>query len=199
MEFVKQSAGGAGLCAQIFGCICSCGCLAGFITFMVYLGKYAFSNPDPLAWYVEGDNGYLTLTPPAENAEGIVDIHGEFVLWFTWMFANMCFYVVMPVFMGIGMCLMASSPMIGNIFNGLVGCGSMCSGLIVWIMGMVWRFSAAGKYASGDDVAEGVAGDALEQTSSGKFIGIYYLISWIILGTMCGCSIIGAIVACVCK
>ena len=66
MDYVKQNASGAGLCAQIFGCICSCGCLAGFITFMVYLGKFAFDNPDPLAWYVEGGNPYLTSVAPVD-------------------------------------------------------------------------------------------------------------------------------------
>ena len=82
-----------------------------------------------------------------------------------------------------------------------MACGVCSSSLAAWIMGMVWRFNAAGKFASGDDLPEDYvpADDTLLQLSNGKFLGIYYLITWIFLGTACGCSIIGGIVSCLCK
>ena len=53
-------------------------------------------------------------------------------------------------------------------------------------MGMIWRFSEAGKYASGDDLAEDAEASELYQISSGKFMAIYYFITWIAMG-VCLC------------
>ena len=36
---------------KAIGSLCSCACLAAKITFWVYLGLYAFDNPEPDAWY----------------------------------------------------------------------------------------------------------------------------------------------------
>ena len=67
---------------------------------------------------------------------------------------------------------------------------------------MVWRFSEAGKYASGDVVPQGMDAEAtaaweagltadgsLFQYSSGNFMYIFYLITWIALGPACFCCL----------
>ena len=66
---MKASAGTGG---TIIGLICSCGCLAGLITYMVYLGIYAFNNPDPAAcWVVEGtDATHGTIVDPTDGLTG---------------------------------------------------------------------------------------------------------------------------------
>lgn len=127
--------------------------------------------------------------------EGVEPIHDQFVKWFTWMFANQMvacsFICIAPVIMFIG----NMSPTIGNICGGLSLCAFKCSLFVAYIMGLIWRFGAAGKFASGDELAEGEDAGALYQISSGKFISIYYLITWILLGTMCVCACGGACVS----
>lgn len=172
---------------------------------MVYLGKYSFDNPNPQAWYVEGANPFLTDRAPAEGVETYTDVHGQMVMWFTWMFANQLLVFGMPIIMGLVLCLAASCPSMIQICGTLLGCGFFCSGFVAWIMGMVYRFGAAGQFASGDNMAENMTLEeweltqTLNQYQSGKFMGIYYLITWIMLGVSCGCALIGGLITCICK
>lgn len=66
-----------------------------------------------------------------------------------------------------------------------------------WILGIVWRFSPIGMYSSGDVVPEGVtvaawakqvrARDSIFQFSSGRFMFVFYVITWSLLaGTLIG-------------
>jgi hypothetical protein len=102
------------------------------------------------------------------------------------------------------------SPGIGACLMGLGMTGAGCGGFAWWITGMVWRFNAAGSFAAGD-VPEGLnevdtltyeakvtADGSLYQYSSGNFMYIYYLITWITLGVSCGCGILGSLAACIC-
>lgn len=99
-------------------------------------------------------------------------------------------------------------PPVAYFFAFLASC-SGCSGLAWYIAGLCWRFRASGKFASGDSVpedqrdawietvtAEDYAG--LSQYSSGNFMYVYYLITWILMGISCGCMLIGMIAACAC-
>jgi hypothetical protein len=201
MDFAKQQAEGAGVVGSIIGCLCSCGCLAAVITFAVYCGIYAFNNPDPNAWYEAGiipASGQLVGVMP-NTMEGVTPVHEDFVRWFTWTFANQMVFFGFPIIAGVTALITGCSPGLGKCFGGLSGCALMCSGLVAWIMGMVWRFSEAGRYSSGDYLAENEAAGPYMQIQSGKFMGIYYLITWILLGVSCGCSILGAIVTACCK
>lgn len=167
---------------QLCSCIFSCGCLAGVITFLVYLGIYAFNNPEPQAYYIAETpltQAYLVDTVADVEAEGVTPIHDQFVTWFTWVFANalvpMSFSCIMPVIM----CIMARSPCLGGFCGMLVGCSWCVSMIVVYVFGLIWRYSAAGQYASGDLLEEDAVAGPLMQVSSGKFISIYYLISYI--------------------
>merc|ERR1719469_1785167 len=140
MDQFKAVASSGGACAQAIGCICSCGCLAMFITL-----------------------------------------------------------IASPILGGLFMWISTKSGMLGTCLNTLLSCGITCSGLVAWIMGMVWRFSAAGQFASGDALAEDATPGLLVQSESGNFMGIYYLITWILIGTSCGCALIGGVVSCLCK
>ena len=202
MDQFKAVASSGGACAQAIGCICSCGCLAMFITFIVYLGKYSFDNPNLPAWYVEsGATSTLVGTAPAATVDAatVTDVHANFVMWFTWMFANQITLIASPILGGLFMWISTKSGMLGTCLNTLLSCGITCSGLVAWIMGMVWRFSAAGQFASGDALAEDATPGLLVQSESGNFMGIYYLITWILIGTSCGCALIGGVVSCLCK
>ena len=47
MDSLKAASG----VSQCIGCLCSLGCCAAQITLIVYLGIFAFNNPDNEAWY----------------------------------------------------------------------------------------------------------------------------------------------------
>ena len=198
MDQFKSQAAGLGVCSKIVGCICSCGCLAAIITFTVYCGMYAFNNPEPQAYYIAA-----TGTSPASlvgvadvDAVGVTAVHDQFVRWFTWVFAQqMVMFFGGPIIVLLVICIMRMSACLGNLCGVLMACGFCGSGLGAWIAGMVWRFSEAGRVASGDYLTEGEVAGPDMQIQSGKFMGIYYLITWIMMGVSCGCSILGAIVA----
>ena len=85
--------GGGGCLATSIACLCILACCGGAITFVVYLGMYAFANPNAAAWYGEIMSADGVLTPglyadPTEVNILTVDIHGQFVTWFLWGFAQ---------------------------------------------------------------------------------------------------------------
>ena len=91
------------------------------------------------------------------------------------------------------------SPSLAMCCFGLAGCGKCCGGIAWYIAGIVWRFNAVGRYASGDEVVEQyTAGELLlQQTQSGTFMKTYYMITWIIMAVMCGCSILAGLGTCI--
>lgn len=206
---VKSGVAGAGACALVIGCICACSVLAVFVTLTAYLGIFAFNNPDQPAWYanVAGVEG-LFGSAEAATAGGALtvdDVHGNFVTWFTWGFANMVTMFGTMLCAGV---LGSFLPSLASCAMTLSGC-AQCSGFAWWIAGMVWRLRQSGKYASGDvmplDTTEEAwekaitAEGSLFQVSSGNFMYTYLLITWIFIGVCCGCSIIGGILRCLCK
>ena len=204
MDQFKSQAAGLGVCSKIVGCICSCGCLAAIITFTVYCGMYAFNNPEPQAYYIAATGASpASLVGVADvDAVGVTAVHDQFVRWFTWIFAQQkVMFFGGPIIVFLVTCIMRVSACLGNLCGVLMACGVCGSGLGAWIAGMVWRFSEAGKFASGDNLADDYvpADDTLLQLSNGKFMGIYYLITWILLGTICGCSIIVGLFTCICN
>merc|ERR1711907_810307 len=109
------------------------------------------------------------------------------IAWFLWGFWT----TLMPcmTLLTAGLCSLMS-PQLATCIAGLGGCGISCGGLVWWIIGMVWRFGAAGSFASGDSYADRdgdfqaafIADQPLNQVSSGNFMAIYYLITWICMG-----------------
>ena len=184
-------------------------CCGGYVTFLTFLGKYAYNNPDGPAWY-GNIAGQGTLTPTeadliAQGATDIVDVHSRFVAWFLWGF----WQALLPVLSGVaaGLTTAFGVPQLGACLGGLGGCGIGCGGLFWWIYGMVWRFKPYGKFAAGDVVPDTFVGDdykdtfiaaypATNQYSSGNFMAVYYLITWIMLGVSCGCTILGFLCTC---
>ena len=207
-------AGGGSCFVTAIGCLCALSICGGFITFIVYLGMYAFANPNAAAWYGETMSVDGVLTPglyadPTTATVPLVDIHGQFVTWFLWGFIQAILPFATVIF---AVTCSLISQTLGNAVISIFGCGMGCGGLAWWITGMVWRFSNAGKYASGDIVPEGMdaektaawetgltADGSLFQYSSGNFMYIYYMIIWIILGVGCGCSLLATILTCICK
>jgi len=195
----------SGGCAKFCACMMSLACCAGGITFMVYLGKYAFDNPDvDGVWAVE--EPALKMQMGDQGNDAAVPVHDNFVKWFLW---GLIQCLIMPAGMCLaGICMVISQPL-GTCFGGLTGCAGLCGGLAWWICGIIWRFNRVGQYAAGDgdkanDHTMSLEGDDMSaaqilmvQYSSGNFMRIYYLITWSIFAIMCGCSILGMMCTCI--
>ena len=194
----------AGCCAQVCACICALTMCGTWITFMAYLGKFAFGNPDP-------ENVWVTETPNAIDAEvsdywlsvateaptdAAFGAHDTFVSWFLWGF--IC-EILLPAGFLLGGLTALLSPGLATCCFGLAGCGKCCGGVAWYIAGIVWRFRATGRYASGDfeETEYLLLEPTLIQEKSGRFMGTYYLITWIIMGIGCGCSILAGLGMCI--
>ena len=126
---------------------------------MVYLGIYAFANPNTAAWYGETISVDGVFTPglfadPTTISVPLVDIHGQFVTWFFWGFIQVMIPFAICIFGAISYTMISNK--LGNIVSSVIGCSIGCGGLAWWITGMIWRFSTAGKYASGEIVPAGM-------------------------------------------
>ena len=100
---------------QNLTCFCSFLSLAAVITFCVYLGIYAFDNPEPECYYIAGTE---TTQPQLKriadvNSDGVEPIHDEFVKWFMWMFVNQMVFIGLICIAPALVMLMAKSPTIG--------------------------------------------------------------------------------------
>ena len=135
----------AGPCAKMCGCICSLAMCAGYFTFVGYMGKYAYGNPDLPAWYGVEPIGGETLKPTAEDfsdtAIDVTNVHGKFLTWFIWGFWTQLLPMMTVTAAGL---LTLLSAALGQCVMGLGGCALCCGGLFWWIFGMVWRFKQYG-------------------------------------------------------
>ena len=116
--------------------------------------------------------------------------------WFLWGF--IC-EIIMPAGFLLGGLTALLSPGLATCCFGLAGCGKCCGGIAWYIAGIVWRFNGAGSYASGDlEPASYFDTEiVLQQTLSGSFMRVYYLITWIIMAIGCGCSILAGLGMCI--
>ena len=135
-------------------------------------------------------------TGPNKNG---VDVHAKFVTWFTCgfilAFAPCVVGLILTLFKHVGECFYRGLSSIINLFFG-------CAGLAWWVTGIVWRFKKSGSYASGDFLtdeeskAEWNDDTSLYQLRSGKFMLIYYVINWAIIGAGVALAGISCLIAC---
>jgi len=131
--------------------------LTTFIVLTVYLGQYAFSNPDPSScWITKGvDAAALTKDAAILKAkeasvdvpEGYpVEMHRVFVAWAMWGFLQ---NAVMITVIALTIILVAFVPIMPTIAS-VTGMG-WCIGTILWLVfGAIWRYSFGGGVSSGD-------------------------------------------------
>ena len=202
MDSLKAASG----VSQCIGCLCSLGCCAAQITLIVYLGIFAFNNPDNEAWYGVDSEGKSQLFAKESDATvtgdtELEDIHGRFVLWFFWGFIMALAPCAAAPVLAIANCIHET---LAKVLGGIVSCGIGCGGLAWWISGIVWRFKASGSFAAGDQLTEEerTALDTDETTlfqyRSGNFMLIYYIIVWSLMGCSILSSLIGLIASCTC-
>ena len=133
--------------------------VTGFLaTVIIYLGIYAYKNPDPKACWVVRDLHTTAKTKQEvvarANAMGIditegypQEMHRLYIAWFRWGFYTHLVYVIVSIV--VAFLAMAKKSYAWTIagFN----CCIFTTNSLVWLaMGAIWRFSKAGVTASGD-------------------------------------------------
>ena len=126
------------------------------ILFHIFLGVYAFENPDEQAYYLAGTDTTepaLVREFSAAVADRVTDIHDGFVLWFTWMFFNIVLFWAL-ILMHPALALFSEGVLrMCRIVLGLLFSLSM---LAAWTMGVVIRYGEAGSFASNlENAADG--------------------------------------------
>jgi len=166
-----------------------------FLAITIYLGIYAFSNPDSKSCWVVHD-----LESPMPTKEGAkmkadamgidvsegypVEMNKLFRTWFTWGFWSKIYLMVTSILFGsLGKYCVNASDFLGKISCGLY----MLNGFVWIVFGAIWRYSDAGSIASGDklerpeDATDEEWNNGLEaarktngyQFSSGTFMHLY--------------------------
>ena len=128
---------------------------------MIYFGVYAYGNPDPAeCFFIDGvestRRSRQAITDQAERLSVEVrpgypiNMATLFRSWFMWGFWGSVFQVALVATL-IPLCfLMKSQIPILNISGGILQ-GVLCCNNIAWFfLGFFWRFSRAGRIASGE-------------------------------------------------
>lgn len=172
---------------------------AVYTVFIIYLGLYAYGNPDPYhCFYIDGlDTPGTSKANAKDLAEdrGIevrtgypIDMAHLFQTWFIWGFWDKMLQIsIIAVFLPMQFMSKTRHVHVQKIAFFILQALSILSFLIWFTVGFFWRFSRAGRVASGDKL-ERVAGvtdqawqDSLEkavsadgyQIKSGAFMAIY--------------------------
>ena len=136
------------------------GCVAP-IVFIVYLGIYAFANPDNEAYVGKNADGEFHMyytKKAADFAEDVRDVHGTWVTWFKQaFFLHSTVPAIAIGFIGIGYKL--CNPTIGSFCICIQTACYSCLFVAWWILGIVYRFNDYGRYAAGDIIPEDMTRD----------------------------------------
>ena len=136
----------------------------GYLVLMIYLGIYAYGNPDPkTAFYIDGVDA-VSLNKEAISASATkygvtvrpgypIDMAVLFRSWFLWGFWG-CVVQVCILATAIPLCFVFKSHI--NMFNMCIlvlEAVSCCSSFAWLILGFFWRFSRAGRVTSGEKLS----------------------------------------------
>lgn len=129
---------------------------------MVYLGIYAYKNPDPTqcwvvrdlasSWTSRADALARADTMGIDVTEGFpMEMHAVFVTWFLWGFWAK---VALVISMAFGFGVYKANPYLGKIIMFLTG-GLYAANGIMWLgVGGIWRYSKGGMVAAGAELAK---------------------------------------------
>lgn len=188
---------------------------AAFTTALVFLGYYAYNNPDPTqcwvvrdlhsAWPTKADAIARADTMDIDITSGYpMEMHAVFEVWFMWGFWTKITLIVL-LLLGFG--VYKSGKENAAKIMGFLSFGLYAAQGIVWLgLGAVWRYSKAGQVAAGDELARrtGISDELWAQqveaaklsngyqVSSGRFMNIYLMLMTLVVIF----TIIGFIVGC---
>ena len=138
-----------------------------------------------------------------DRATTYVNIHGRYVTWFQWGFLMFFSGCAVSLFAG---CLAFISQNLAAVCGAVLTCANCCTMIVWYIIGIVWRFDSYGRFAAGTIVPSGIseeewekevkAADSIYQWRSGKYMKIYYIITWTLMGIGLTVGLVGCIAAC---
>ena len=212
-NFLKKL--GAG-CGKLTACSMGCMIAVVILTFVVFLGVFGMVNPDRQVWYGE------IKTPDFERklfasleegigaeAEGLTDIHGRLTVWFLWGF--LLTLSPLPLAMVV-VIANACHEKCGSVAAQVSFCQLGCLWLAWWVIGIVWRFRADGRFTCGDEEyfksSEGetksffsippYVEDTLYQQQSCTFMKVFYIVCWAIQIIMVATCVIWSVLTMLC-
>ena len=185
-----------------------------FAVATVYLGIFAYNNPDPAkCWVVKGSELPATTKAPAiDNANQLgldvpsgypVEMHRLFSAWFTWGFY---LKIVFIAAIAVATALSKWEKKYG-MTAGAISVSAYVLNAAGWIVaGAIWRFSNAGAIASGEKLERpaGVSNDDWDasielatatngyQVKSATFMKIYVILAIVVISLSMIGGIIGA-------
>ena len=190
-------------------------------TAMVYLGIYAYNNPDPKECWVVRDlhSAWPNKADAVARADAMdidvtsgfpMEMHQVYVVWFLWGFwSKVILAISLILAFSTSFCNEYCSKIIVFLAGGLYSAQG-----IIWLgIGAVWRYSKAGMVASGDELARrtGTSDQLWEQMveaaritngyqiQSGRFMHYYlFLMSIVIIFSIIG-FIVGCLWLCCCN
>ena len=205
--------------AKVVGIIIATVVAGAFITVGVYLGIYGYSNPDPTSCWVIKDLQSAAKTKAGIIAKGAemgvtptegypIEMHKIYLAWFRWGFwSNVAISAIVLVLAALSMAKKPVAAMIGTI-----SCGIYMTNSVIWLVfGAIWRYSLAGRTASGDhlireeDISDDMWDKQLDlaakssgfQISSGRFLKIYLSIAlWLVLLIVFGMAVSSVVMCC---
>ena len=169
---------------------------------------FAFYNPDKAAWVGQVAKDERQMFPDKEAGEAVsaislVNVHSRFEAWFLWGFVN---EFVVPIVLLLAYLTFKVDQIFGTLGVGITGCWGSMSILAWFIIGLVWRFTADGDFASGTRIPSGSnekewmekvnAEGSLFQTKSGVFMKYFYIVSISVTVLVLVLSLIGACAVC---
>ena len=194
--------------------------VAAFITVTIFLGIFAYANPDPNSCWVVRDleNTERTEAAVVQSARTLsvditegypIEMHKIFSVWFIWGFWTSVAYLTI---FAIGLLVAKKNVKTAKVIISTIT-GFFCTNAIVWIvMGILWRFSKAGSVASGDRLertygtSDKVWAQQMQasaeangyQLKGGMFMKIYLLLMVVLIGTILIAFVIGFHILCFC-
>ena len=173
MDLARQGANQVnvklGCCGFLAVCACFCTILGSTIALVVYLGVYAYNNPDVTdCWYVDGMTVGETTAQAALDAatkQGLeqmepINVHQLFTAWFAWAFWTALLPCLCAPVITLVNCFQIQA--LDTLVQGAACLTACCSTLWLLILGAIWRFGNIGDACTEDALPlrkEGVSDD----------------------------------------
>ena len=142
---------------RLICCLVTCLCIicCAYVTLLVFVGIYAYKNPDPTdCWYLAGmqvgmASEEAALADMPQDLGEPVNVHAVYTGWFTWLFWTL----MVPVFGLATMITMTGIEVDARKIDcvGLIyACATCLSFIAVFVVGSIWRFSGMSKACTRD-------------------------------------------------
>ena len=163
------------------------------ITLVVFLGIYAYNDPTPyatpgLGCYITEDATNSTTLPV--SGTNPINVQARWNTWFVWAFwTYIAGFALAPAMSCLGIFCAEFAAILKSCGVCLIGLASIG----VLVVGSIWRFDSAGRICAGENLnissdsdAKVAANSFGTMYSAGRFLKIYLIIMYCLIGSFCG-------------